>query len=320
MLPFQERVDKLKVALQVPQFTQLVVNPDYGWPGRTALCVIDCILSLNRPYDSVVLPRVTSFCQKHPEVTDLLTLSNLLERYTEPGSFIASELNYSFVGRENILREVVSAMLGIGCRYPGETEWDRLVTWAHATTPGEYRTIGVRGFALAGFQYLRMLFGVQTTKPDMHIIRFVSDVTGAVINDFEALALLEAAAKQIGLPLREVDNVIWQAGARNKSQLTLAHSVRTPSLKWETSGDGTRVASNGKSTFKVKLLPRPIDRYVLIVGSNPVAHDASSPGTTGRRGQENNGRGPKNARLFYNKIDAYDLAEQISQATLGPEQ
>ena len=29
--------------------------------------------------------------------------------------------------------------------------------------------VGVRGFGLAGFQYMRMLFGAQTAKPDIHI-------------------------------------------------------------------------------------------------------------------------------------------------------
>jgi len=59
-----------------------------------------------------------------------------------------------------------------------------------------------------------MLFGVQTTKPDVHIIRFVSEVLGKKVNDVTALSLLERAAKQTGLPLREVDNIIWLARSK----------------------------------------------------------------------------------------------------------
>jgi hypothetical protein len=72
----------------------------------------------------------------------------------------------------------------------------------------------VPGFGLGGFQYLRMLFGAQTTKPDVHIIRFVSEAIGRKIADIKALYLLERAAKQAGLPIRELDITIWETGAR----------------------------------------------------------------------------------------------------------
>jgi hypothetical protein len=111
------------------------------------------------------------------------------------------------------LRGVVKYLLAAQAKQTGESEWERLRAWARSVKPGGYRAVSVRGFALAGFQYLRMLFGVQTTKPDIYIIRFVSQVVGRKVNDVAAVTLLEAAAEKAGLPLREVDGAIWDAGA-----------------------------------------------------------------------------------------------------------
>ena len=86
--------------------------------------------------------------------------------------------------------------------------------WAEWTRPGDYLAVGVKGFGLAGFQYLRMLFGAQTTKPDIHIMRFVAEHIGRPVTDIQALYLLEKAARLAGLPLRELDAAIWESRAR----------------------------------------------------------------------------------------------------------
>lgn len=61
-----------------------------------------------------------------------------------------------------------------------------------------------------------MLFGAQTTKPDVHIVRFVSEIVGRKVSDVQALYLLERAAVRTGLPVRDLDVAIWEASARTK--------------------------------------------------------------------------------------------------------
>jgi hypothetical protein len=80
--------------------------------------------------------------------------------------------------------------------------------------PTDYERFGVQGFGLSGFQYLRMLFGVPTIKPDVHIRRFVSDAVGRTVTDEEALALMEAAGKHLEWPLSRLDYAIWDRSAR----------------------------------------------------------------------------------------------------------
>ena len=196
------------------RFGRVNVREDYGWPQNTALCVLDCVLSLNRRYDRVVLPRVQTFAQRHPEIVELMHLSNLMKKHEDVGAFCLKELTYNDVQREQTLRGVLEYMLMTQGQYGGDREWQRLEAWAVAVRPQDYVTVGVRGFALSGFQYMRMLFGAQTTKPDVHIRRFVSQIVGRKVTDVKALELLEQAALEAHLPLREVDNAIWEAGAR----------------------------------------------------------------------------------------------------------
>lgn len=198
----------------VKRFGHVAKKDDYGWPNSTALCVMDCVLSLNRRYDSVVFPRITAFSARHPEVIELAQLKLLFGEFAEVGQFSAQRLNYNDVRREQTLRGVVDYMLSVQTNRAGATERERLQTWAHSVRPSDYISVGVKGFGLSGFQYMRMLFGVQTSKPDVHVKRFVSETIGRQVNDITALSLLEQAAAKARLPLREVDGAIWEAGAR----------------------------------------------------------------------------------------------------------
>lgn len=206
-------VDRLTEILKA-RFSQVPIRPNYGWPGRPALSVLDCVLSLNRPYKRVVYPRVVGFSERRPEIVELPQLQSLLDQFDAPGRFCRDELNYNDARREQTLRGVVRRLLEVQAEQEGATEQERLQRWAASVGPGDHARIGVKGFGLSGFQYLRMLFGVQTAKPDVHIVRFVSQSVGRRVNDRAALTLLEQAAEKAGLPLREVDGAIWKAGAR----------------------------------------------------------------------------------------------------------
>ena len=206
-------VEKLANAL-FEQYSSVAVNSNYGWQSP-ALNVLDCVLSLNRKYKSMVLPRVKSFAKRHPEVIDLEDLQKLIEDYASPSDFIRQELNYNDPGRAQVLCNVIKYLIAIQNNYQGATEQERLKHWAISVKPQDSVSVKIKGFKLSGFQYLRMLFGAQTTKPDVHIKRFVSDIVGHPVNDWVALELLEQAAQIVNLPLRDVDNVIWEERAEH---------------------------------------------------------------------------------------------------------
>ena len=178
------------------------------------LNVLDCVLSLNRRYDTFCKPRVRQFANQHPEVDTLERLLRLINRYSTPLEFSTKELNYRDEERAATLVGVRTHLLQAQNAFKGSSETSRLRKWARKAKPGDYKALGIRGFGLSGFQYLRMLFRAQTAKPDVHIRRFVSKAVGHAVGDAQALTLLESAAKHLKWPLLALDNAIWDRLAR----------------------------------------------------------------------------------------------------------
>ena len=189
--------------------------PEYN--EATAVAVIDCVLSLNRQYDRFVVPRLEAFKRSHPQVRSIVQLAELMDSYPTPLDFSIEELNYRDENRARILREVVQFVCTIVQESPTLPEEEILKDWALQARPHEAETLDIKGFKIAGFQYLRMLFGADTTKPDVHIIGFIADALNRRVSAYEALALLEAASKRLGHSVREVDSAIWRSRAREDS-------------------------------------------------------------------------------------------------------
>ena len=59
-----------------------------------------------------------------------------------------------------------------------------------------------------------MLFGTDTVKPDVHIIRRLFELLNRDVLDVEAPQLLEMASKREGISARDVDAYIWKIGAK----------------------------------------------------------------------------------------------------------
>jgi len=71
-----------------------------------------------------------------------------------------------------------------------------------------------------------MLFGADTTKPDVHIIGFLSELLNRRISAVEALRLLESASESVGLSVRDVDTYIWQIRARGEQNTDKTNTVQ----------------------------------------------------------------------------------------------
>ncbi|HWF09052.1 MAG TPA: hypothetical protein VG297_11355 [Bryobacteraceae bacterium] len=187
-----------------------------GW-NLPPLNILDCVLSLNRRYDSFCLPRVQRFADRRPEIDELAALLRLIRSFPTSLEFSVSELNYRDEKRSLTLLGVTEYFIAVQQEFDGASEALRLQRWAETAKPADYEAVGVRGFGLSGFQYLRMLFGAQAVKPDIHIRRFVSTVLGRPVDDLTALALLEAAGRHLDWKLTALDYAIWDRLARTPS-------------------------------------------------------------------------------------------------------
>jgi hypothetical protein len=73
-----------------------------------------------------------------------------------------------------------------------------------------FGSFNVKGIGLATFQYLRILCGSDTVKPDIHIRQAVSDgLNERVTNDKRVIALVEAAAFSLQISARILEYSIW---------------------------------------------------------------------------------------------------------------
>jgi hypothetical protein len=198
-------VDYLKT-----KYPDSVPNSDYDWKNP-ALNILDCVLSLNRKYNEFVKPRINYFRSLNPKcylIEDLLELFNRHSFNFE--AFTKQELNYNHAQRGELIFNVCKFLLKEISRYDDNEQLHKLRRWAIEAKPGDSINLGIHGFGLSGFQYLRMLYGAQTAKPDRHIRDFISEIICRKVNDVEALELIERASNQLHFPLRDLDYEIWK--------------------------------------------------------------------------------------------------------------
>jgi hypothetical protein len=189
-------------------------SSDRAWRREPAVRVVDCILSLNRRYDSFVVPRLDCFEQTQSDVRTVSDLHGLMKRYPSSDAFVTQVLDYRHSERAATLWSVVKWLVTVSGTGASAEQLANLQNWAVRAQPSDYTALRIRGFGLAGFQYLRMLFGANTTKPDIHIRRFVEACVGHPVSDIYALQLLERAATELGIALRDLDTTIWEESAR----------------------------------------------------------------------------------------------------------
>jgi len=206
-------VEKLEDAIK-RDFSSISPSTDRAWSRSSALRVIDCVLSLNRRYDSFVVPRLDHFERDYPEATSVRNLKALIEKYQTELAFMQDALDYNDSNRARILKDVVDFTLSKIGNTGEDSEISMLEQWARDANPEDYVDLRISGFALAGFQYLRMLFGANTTKPDIHIRGYVAEIVGHNVSDLYALRLLERVAEGQGISLRDIDTNIWESRAR----------------------------------------------------------------------------------------------------------
>lgn len=189
-------------------------SPDLSWKRQPALRIIDCVLSLNRNYDRFVVPRLDSFEKNHPSVRTVSELHSKINTYKSPDDFVRRCLNYKDEARADTLAQLVCWLLTISESEDPSTQLKKLKSWAINADYKIYTPEKIKGFGLAGFQYLRMLFGANTTKPDIRICKWVSDVVGHKVSPRQALDLLECAAATAEISLRDADTTIWNKLSR----------------------------------------------------------------------------------------------------------
>jgi hypothetical protein len=111
---------------------------------------------------------------------------------------------YKFWRRARELRGLVAFVDGLGI-----DSIEQLRLWAERSTFRDFEG-KVKGLGPVVYQWLVMRLGVETVKPDVHIMRFVERAVGRKISESEAVSGLVAAAQYIECKANELDWSIWE--------------------------------------------------------------------------------------------------------------
>lgn len=186
--------------------------PDPGppsWPSPV-LCVLDCLLSLDRRKEGWVDETLQRLQQPDPQYGTLGSVRSFVTAFSSPSDYFLGDLRDKEAKRAALLLPLLDALIDVGRDFPGQTEGDRLRAWAIAASPADYTFGPYRGLGLKGFQNLRQLLGANTVVPTKEIVTFVARAVGRELEATEAVHLLERAAGRLRYDLRGIPDEVWR--------------------------------------------------------------------------------------------------------------
>lgn len=161
-------------------------------------------------HNTVVDRAHTHFLRHHSgEIRSISSLASYLSSYPndQQGNTAAAVAlwRYKHWTRLAQLRGLVSHFQSIGV-----SDSDTLRRWAEqAQYKNDFRG-RVKGLGPAVFQWLVMRAGVETVKPDLHVMLFVSSALGYGLPFDTVVRALESIARALGRRPRELDLSIWE--------------------------------------------------------------------------------------------------------------
>ena len=186
--------------------------PDPGppsWPSPV-LCVLDCLLSLDRRKEGWVDQTLQRLQEPDSQYGTMGSVRSFVTAFSSPADYFVADLRDKEAKRAALLVPLLDALIDAGMDFPGQTESDRLRAWAVAASPADYSFGPFRGLGLKGFQNLRRLLGANTLVPTTETASWVGRAIGREPEATEAVHLLEKAARRLRYDLRGVPEEVWQ--------------------------------------------------------------------------------------------------------------
>lgn len=203
----------LEAARKLPPAVGTYLDDDY------VICLLSTVVDyqLQTPVVVKALEHFRQHCWS--EVGSLADLRLLFARYPDdkPGNTDLGQYLWGFKlwTRAALLRRLTEYFAERGA-----VDLDSLKRWAEQSDfkrdfEGRVRfshdgtTFGLGG---AKYNWLTMRLGAQTVKPDVHVHAFIQRSLGRRLSDQDAVDAVKAAAVALGIPPRELDWRIWEAG------------------------------------------------------------------------------------------------------------
>ncbi len=186
---------------------------------NAVLVCLDSVLSINRKYYTFVVPRIIYFQNKYPNITRLGDLIKLIDDVGIEG--FKECWNYNHPDRVKILYDLCNRLIKISNLYEDKNELISLRKWADHSSVSNYDDFRVAGIGFTTFQYIRMLLGANTVKPDVHIKNKISEIVGRKVNDRYAVELFESVCNELKLNIADVEHYIWKNNANDSERFNM---------------------------------------------------------------------------------------------------
>lgn len=203
---------------------------DYGYQSM-AICIIDCVYSLQARYYSSTIPVVERYAQHYLNNNILSSsdgVSALIKHITDTGG--PDQFAKKILKNEQRSGGVLKAEVCLNLA--------RYLSFLHIETVEDFRKFeepklleivirGVKGIGNAGTNYLFMLAGdPDRCKPDTHIHHCVRDACGEDINDEGCQVLFTEVVKELkkeypDMTVAKLDRIIWKEYQSKKNNCTV---------------------------------------------------------------------------------------------------
>ena len=190
-----------------------------------AVKVIHSVISQGLTYKTTVYPRLVGFKKNRPDVRSVRQLADLMGSYTTPLEFLTEEVNLKNELKAGAIDGIAKYLCGLIEASPTVPEEELLKQWAINAEPDGYKKLNIKGVKIATFQWLRMLFGADTSKPDVHIMTFIHDTIGKKLSEDECVLLIKGVASYLEVPEQDVDGAIWEFMSSRSRTVRLAPDV-----------------------------------------------------------------------------------------------
>jgi hypothetical protein len=179
---------------------------------KPGLALLTVVLSANRNYAKHVEPRVN----KLKSDNKILSIKDLEKQLDNRKSFF-NYINYHDDKKYNTLQNLISAInLKLYPKYGSSIkEYDLLNKWAQDVDliNLDEDPLRIRNFGLASIQHLRMIFGVNTCKPDQRVLEVFKNEFGVKLTQIEAVIWIENIARICNCEPLLIDQIFVNYGS-----------------------------------------------------------------------------------------------------------
>ena len=192
------------------------ISPDLYYDNTSdtsdppAVRVIHSVISQGLNYETTVSPKLVDFKKNRPDVKSVRQLADLMASYTTPLEFLKEEVDVGHRGKAGAIDGLVKYFCGLIEASPTTPEEETLKQWAITAEPDDYKKLNIKGVGIATLQWLRILFGADTSKPDVHVMNFINETIEQKLSKIDCILLIEGVASYLKVSERTVDHTIWK--------------------------------------------------------------------------------------------------------------